>query len=133
MIIGRLRDRGFDNSWLLGFAGAHKEASAFMTATETWHVLRDCQFVLVPLIVKIKLLTFLNVAAGKKADVVVHLRIGLAGQVEGLDVGVAAVVDEAGFVAVDHAVEAEREELVEVGALDGLLSLLGRQGVVHIK
>ena len=39
----------------------------------------------------------------------------LAGQVKTLNVGLAAVIDEAAFVTVEEAVNAQREELIIVG------------------
>jgi len=64
---------------------------------------------------------------------VIDLRVDLPRQVERLHIGVATVVDEARFVAVEHAVEAEREEFVVVRLLNCDFTFFRRQRVVHVK
>jgi hypothetical protein len=48
---------------------------------------------------------------GKKADLIDHLRIVLASNIEGLNIRVAAVVNEPSLVSVEHGVQAQGEEL----------------------
>lgn len=57
---------------------------------------------------------------------VVCLGFDLSRQVKRLDVGIAAVIDEAGFITVKHAVQTEGEKLIGVCFLDQLLTLLSR-------
>ena len=59
--------------------------------------------------------------------------VDLSSQIEGLHIRVTAVVDEASLVAVEHAVQAEREELVVVRLLDQLFPLLALARVVHVE
>lgn len=63
----------------------------------------------------------------------VHVGVYLTGQIEREDVRVATVVDKTCLVAVEHAVEAEREELVMVGLLNYLLAFITLRWVVQIK
>ena len=65
----------------------------------------------------------------------VVVRVILASDVERLDVRLATVVDEAGLVAVELGVQTQREELVFISLLNGVLlaSVVVDRHVVHVK
>lgn len=69
----------------------------------------------------------------EEPDPVHGLALVAAADIERLDVRVAAVVDEARLVAVEHGVDAQREELLAVAFLNLLLLLLLVKGVVHVE
>lgn len=125
--------RGVRWRLLLLLLRPHQEPSALDAAAQARDVLRDRQVVLVPLVVQAELFAREDLAGGEEPDGVVGDGVDLPSQVEGLHVRVAAVVDEAGLVAVEHAVQAEREELAVVGLLDQLLSLLALGRVIHVE
>ena len=112
---------------------AHEETATLFFHAQTRNVLLDGEFTLVPLIVKCDLLTRFDLPGREKPDLVQSLAFNLAAQVEWLDVWIAAVVNEAWFIAKEHGVDAQGEELVVVGLLYLLLTLLFLHRVVHIE
>ena len=98
----------------LSFLGAHEEAAAPETGAQAGHVAFNHQLVLVPLVIHRQLLALHDASLSEKPDGVQSLTFVTPAQVEGLHVWVTTVVDEPGFVAVEHRVKAQREELVVV-------------------
>lgn len=62
----------------LSFACPQKITTAFMAATKTWDVIGDCKLIFIPLVIEIQLFSFMNVSAGKEANVVIGLRVCLS-------------------------------------------------------
>ena len=93
----------------------HQESSALQTAAKALDILFNAELIFVPLVVHGELLAWTDLTGRKEADVVQGLRLELAAEVKALHVRIAAVVDEATFISVEEAVEAEGEELVVVG------------------
>ena len=63
----------------------------------------------------------------------IDIRVYLASEVEANNVWVTAVIYESSLIAVEHAVEAEREEFIVVCLLNDLLSLIGVRWVIQVK
>ena len=64
---------------------------------------------------------------------VVRLRLALRDEIERAQVGLTAVVNEAGLVSVQATVNAERKEVVIAGSIQLLLKRLLRRRIVHIE
>jgi DNA segregation ATPase FtsK/SpoIIIE-like protein len=64
---------------------------------------------------------------------VVNIGVDLARKIERLHVGIAAVIDEPGLVAIEHRVEAQGEKLVVVNLLNNLLSLVALTEVIQVE
>ena len=63
----------------------------------------------------------------------VKVGVDLPSEIEGDNVGIAAMIDESSLVAIEHAIEAQWEKLVKVDLLNDLLPFVGLCRIVKIE